>query len=357
MVKLDKVLIVGAGIVGQVLACSLAKRNIDCEIVEIKDNFDIAGAGILIQGTGLRALLDIGIVEEMGEVGFYDPEKNIHFLDALGEVVLAPPDINIVGEGYPSNVAIRREAFHEVLHRRLEASGVPLRMGTTIEALNETADGIDVSFSDGTEGAYSLVIGCDGLRSKTRDMVFPGHDPEFAGFCNWRLVLPRPDTMDRPLWLWGHGKTLGIIPVSDTEFYFAGVGKASTTERPPQETVADTFRQKFACFGGPVPDLLKLDFGPEDVLYTVMEEGSMGIEDAVAFADELEKGDGWQEAVAAWFDRRYERAKFVQDGSFETGQNLTRDEESDEPKFFPPPVREMMAKQGAETAKRLAAPF
>lgn len=386
MVKLDKVLIVGAGIVGQVLACSLAKRNIDCEIVEIKDNFDIAGAGIIIQGTGLRALLDIGIVEEMGEVGFYDPEKNIHFLDTLGEVVLAPPDINIVGEGYPSNVTIRRQAFHEVLHRRLEASGVPLRMGTTIEALDETPDGIDVSFSDGTEGAYSLVIGCDGLRSKTRDMVFPGHDPEFAGFCNWRLVLPRPDTMDRPLWLWGHGKTLGIIPVSDTEFYFAGVGKASTTERPPQETVADTFRQKFACFGGPVPDLLKLDFGPEDVLYTVMEEvrlpapwhkgrvvimgdaahaacpfwaqgGSMGIEDAVAFADELEKGDGWQEAVAAWFDRRYERAKFVQDGSFETGQNLTRDEESDEPKFFPPPVREMMAKQGAETAKRLAAPF
>ncbi len=386
MAAIDKTLIVGAGLVGQVAASALTQRGYECEIVEVKENFDIAGAGILIQGTGLRALLDIGVVEEMAEEGYYQPDRNIHFLDTLGDLVLAPPDINIVGEGYPSNVSIRRQKLHEILYDRATGHGVSYRMGTTIETLDETPDGIDVAFTDGSTGSYSLVLGCDGLRSKTRDMVFPGHGPEFAGFCNWRMVLPRPDYIERPLWLWGHGKTLGIIPVSDTEFYFAGVGKAATTERPPQETVADTFRRKYACFGGPVPDLLKLDFGPDDVLYTVMEQvrlpapwhkgrvvimgdaahaacpfwaqgGSIGIEDAVAFAQEIEKADDWQSAVAAWFDRRYERAKFVQDGSFETGQNLTRDEESDEPKFFPPPVREMMAKQGAETAKRLAAPF
>jgi 2-polyprenyl-6-methoxyphenol hydroxylase-like FAD-dependent oxidoreductase len=187
-------------------------------------------------------------------------------------------------------------------------------------------------------------------------------------------------------WLWGHGKTIGLLPVSDDQIYVAGVGKAVNTDRPDQETVPGTFREKFACFGGLVPDILNLDINTSNILYTVMEEvklpppwakgrvlvigdaahaacpfwaqgAAVGIEDAIALAEELAGADNADAGLAAWFERRYARAKFVQEGSFGTGQNLTRDEESDEPKFFPPPVREMMAKQGAEIQARLAEPF
>ena len=386
MVSIDKILIVGAGIVGQVLGCALTKRGIACEIVEIKDDFEIAGAGMIVQGTGLRAMLDIGVVEDLAAAGWHDADRTIQFLDTLGEVVLAPPEFNMVGDGYPATLAIRRQMVHEVLNRHVVDAGVPIRMGTTIEILNEGADGVDVSFTDGTSGRFDLVIGCDGIRSKTRELTFPGIEPEFAGFCNWRMVLPRPASIERPVWLWGHGKTIGILPVNDDEIYVAGVGKAATKERPPQDGVADTFRQKFACFGGPVPEVLEIDFGPNDVLYTVMEQiklpapwykgrtvimgdaahaacpfwaqgGAMGMEDAVVFAQELEARDDWESAVTGWFERRFERAKFVQDGSFETGQNLTREEESDAPKIFPPLVREMMAKQGAAMGARLAEPI
>ncbi len=386
MAAADRTLIVGAGIVGQVLACALAKRGFACEIVEIKPDFEIAGAGMIVQGTGLRAMLDIGVVEDLAAEGWYDPERAIHFLDTLGEVVLAPPNINIVGEGYPATLSIRRQAVHEVLNRHVRKAGVPVRMGTTVETLDDRGDAVDVVFTDGTGGRYDLVVGCDGLRSGVRALTFPGIEPEFAGFCNWRLVQPRPAAIERPTWSWGHGKTIGILPVNDSEIYIAGVGKAASAERPPQETVADTFRRQFACFGGPVREAMALDFTAEDILYTVMEQvklpppwyrgrvvimgdaahaacpfwaqgGAMGMEDAVAFAQEVEAKDDLDRAIAAWFERRYERARFVQDGSFETGQHLTRDEESDEPKIFPPPAREAMAKQGAEVGVRLARPF
>ena len=117
------VLIVGAGIVGQTLACALTKRGIDCEIVEPKDDFKIAGAGMTLQGTALRAFLDIGIVDDMVAAGWHNPEQGIIFLDTVGSVVLERPEINIVGYGYPPSIAIRRQSVHEVLTRHVAKAG------------------------------------------------------------------------------------------------------------------------------------------------------------------------------------------------------------------------------------------
>lgn len=386
MAAARKVLIVGAGIVGQTLACALAKRGVACEIVEIKPDFEIAGAGMTLQGTALRAFLDIGIVEDMEAAGWHDPARPIVFLDTRGEVVLSPPERNMVGDGYPATLAIRRQAVHEVLNRHVAKAGVPIRMATTVERLDDVGTGVEAAFTDGTTGTYDLVVGADGIRSKVRTMLFGDVPPQFAGFCNWRMILPQPKSVDRMMWMWGHGKTVGILPVGDERIYVAGVGKAATPERPPQQTVPDTFRRKFACFGGPMPEILGLDITADDILYTIMEEvklpppwyrgrvlvlgdaahaacpfwaqgAAMGIEDAIALAIELDATDDVDAAVAAWFERRYERARFVQEGSFATGQNLTRDEESDEPKLFPPPAREAIAKQGALQQARLAEPF
>jgi len=380
------VLIVGAGIVGQTLACALTKRGIDCEIVEIKDDFKIAGAGMTLQGTALRAFLDIGIVDDMVAAGWHNPEQGIIFLDTVGSVVLERPEINIVGDGYPPSIAIRRQSVHEVLSRHVAKAGVAIHMGVTVETMTDTGGGAEVTFTDGRSASYALVVGCDGVRSKIRAMTFPGAEPDFAGFCNWRLILPRPKSIDRVYWLWGHGKTIGLIPVSDDQIYVAGVGKVANTDRPDQETVPATFRDKFACFGGLVPEILKLDINVGNILYTVVEQiklpapwfkgrimvigdaahaacpfwaqgAAVGIEDAIVLAQELQSRDDIDASLAAWFERRFERAKFIQDGSFETGQNLTRDVESDAPKIFPPPVIENLAKQGAAIQARLAEPY
>ena len=197
-------------------------------------------------------------------------------------------------------------------------AGVP--MGVTVDRLDDRGDGVDVVFSDGSSGRYDMVVGCDGIRSRVRALSFPGVEPEFAGFCNWRMILPGPDAVDGPVWMWGRGKTAGVLPVDETRIYVAGVGKAENAERPPQDAVAGTFRRKFSCFGGPLPETLKLEFGVDDILYTVMEAvkllplwhkgrvvvmgdaahaacpfwaegGAMGIEDAVVLAMEVEARD------------------------------------------------------------------
>lgn len=115
MPAVGRVLVVGAGIVDPTLACALSRRGVDVEIVELKPEFRIPGAGMILQGTALRALRDIDVVQDLAALGWFDPSCTIRFLDTLGEVVLAPPERNIVGEGYPATLAVRRQAVHEVL--------------------------------------------------------------------------------------------------------------------------------------------------------------------------------------------------------------------------------------------------
>ena len=156
---------------------------------------------MILQGTALRALRDIDVVQDLAALGWFDPSCTIRFLDTLGEVVLAPPERNIVGEGYSATLAVRRQAVHEVLSAHVAKVGVPIRMGATVDRLDDRGNGVDAVFSDGSSGRYDMVVGCDGIRSRVRALAFPGIEPEFAGFCNWRMILPCPDAADGPVWM------------------------------------------------------------------------------------------------------------------------------------------------------------
>ena len=48
MSAVGRVLVVGAGIVGPTLACALSWRGVDVEIVELKPEFRIPGAGMIL---------------------------------------------------------------------------------------------------------------------------------------------------------------------------------------------------------------------------------------------------------------------------------------------------------------------
>ena len=124
MACVKNVLIVGGGIAGQALACALAKRHIACEIVELRRGFEIAGAAMTFQGTALRALLEIGLTQETIAAGWQGGNTPVSFLDNTGEVIFEPEILNIVGPEFPPQIAIRRQAVHDVLQRAVRNAGV-----------------------------------------------------------------------------------------------------------------------------------------------------------------------------------------------------------------------------------------
>ncbi len=98
-------------------------------------------------------------------------------------------------------------------------------MGTTIETLADRGATVAATFSDGTAGEFDLVVGADGVRSRVRQLVFPGAEPAYTGFANWRVVLPRPPAVTRLVWFMGRGTTFGIVPIAEDALYIAGVSK------------------------------------------------------------------------------------------------------------------------------------
>lgn len=183
-------------------------------------------------------------------------------------------------------------------------------------------------------------------------------------------------------WMWGNGRTAGVLPMGEVLCYVAGVTKEPTTARYPQDHLEPIFRDRFKGFG----DVLALGSFPDRWIYTVMDEvkpptprfkgrvvvlgdaahascpfwaqgASMAVEDCIVLARLLEQDKAIDAVLAEWMERRYERCMFVQQGSFETGVQHHQDPESDAPKVFPPHVREIMAKQAAIRSARLAEPI
>jgi 2-polyprenyl-6-methoxyphenol hydroxylase-like FAD-dependent oxidoreductase len=343
------VLVVGAGIAGQTLAAALAQRGIACEIVELKTAFEIVGAGMYVQPNALKALDDIGVVPAIAAAGYPIADDRTAVADANGAEIALIRYPRLAGPGVPAIVPIRRRVLHDILAAAVAVRGVRLRMGTTVESIDNRDGAVEVRFTDGTSGEFDLVVGADGVRSAVRERVFPGVEPEYTGFANWRVVLPRPPEVRRLVWFMGQGTTFGIVPIAQDALYIAGVTKEPGNPRYGRSDLVGLCRSRFAEYGGLARELLAQVREPDQVVYTAIEEvhlprpwfrgrvvvlgdaahagtpfwaqgGSMAIEDAVLLARLLERGDAVDAVLAEWLERRYERCRFVQSGSMETGQ-------------------------------------
>jgi 2-polyprenyl-6-methoxyphenol hydroxylase-like FAD-dependent oxidoreductase len=65
-----KILVVGAGLSGMVLATALRRPGVDVELLELHDRWNVLGVGISVQAPALRALRTIGLIDACIAGGF-----------------------------------------------------------------------------------------------------------------------------------------------------------------------------------------------------------------------------------------------------------------------------------------------
>ena len=127
------VLIVGAGVAGLALGRALRARSIAAEIVERTTAWTPAGTGIYLPANGVRALQSLGLGDAVTPASVRMTHQRI--LDNRGRI-LAEIDLDAVWGAVGPCVGIRRPDLHALLLDG--ASGVPLRLGTTVKALTES---------------------------------------------------------------------------------------------------------------------------------------------------------------------------------------------------------------------------
>jgi 2-polyprenyl-6-methoxyphenol hydroxylase-like FAD-dependent oxidoreductase len=265
MAAVKHVLIMGGGIAGMTLAIALERSGIRVEIVELSPDWSVLGVGISLQGPALRALRMVGVLDACVGQGF--GYSHFNACNAAGEVTGTVQLPRLNGPGYPSAIGIMRQAVHTVLQAAVAKAHVPVRLGTTIAALDQHDDGVAMRFADGSHGSYDLVVGADGANSKVRHLVFGGASPQYTGQAVWRATVRRPPEVQGRYSFFGPRNKAGFNPVSDAGMYVYLVQNLPEFVRLADDRLPEVMREQLADFGGLVAAARNEIVDPRHIVY------------------------------------------------------------------------------------------
>lgn len=342
-----RILIIGAGIGGLTAAIALGQRGFKVDMIERDPAWSVYGVGIIQQSNVIRAMHALGILQDYLDAGFGFDHVDIFI--PTGQRVASIPSPKLVPE-HPANVGIGRRALHDVLGRRARAAGAQIRLGVEADSFSETVDAVDVRFSDGSTGRYDLVIGADGLYSKTREHLFPdAPKPAFTGQGVWRYNFPRAaDVVSLHAYEGRIG--MGLVPLSNELMYVYLTSPEPGNPRYPREGLAARMRAMLAQAPERMQALAAGITNDSEVVYKPLEcifiEGDwhrgrivllgdavhattphlgqgagMAIEDAIVLAEELALAATPQAAFPRYQARRMERCRYIVEASRAIGES------------------------------------
>ena len=110
-------------------AIALTQAGVDCEIVELSEDWRPGGIGIALQSAPLRAAKRLGIFEALLGVG--RRHDVIDMCGADGTRFAELPQVNVNDPGDPPFLGMARQALHEVMAAEVARLGTPVRLGVT----------------------------------------------------------------------------------------------------------------------------------------------------------------------------------------------------------------------------------
>jgi 2-polyprenyl-6-methoxyphenol hydroxylase-like FAD-dependent oxidoreductase len=247
--RIQSVAVLGGGISGSVAAVALARQGTVVDLIEIATDWRGVGHGITLQGNALRALEQIGVADEVIAHGY--PFNRLRLLKADGELLIDLETARTGGDHLPSTVGSLRSSLQQILCDAVHASGVTVRLGLSATALDQDDDGVDITFSDGTRAHYDLVIGADGIRSRTRAMIGIDTVPQPSGMSIWRIGAPRPAAMTcAEVYYGGPRYKAGYSPIAQDQCYAYMLDEMLDRESFGDRPAAAILRERSAGYGG-----------------------------------------------------------------------------------------------------------
>ncbi len=346
----NRILIVGGGIAGMCTAIELRKRNHHVDLVELDPEWCVYGAGITLSGPTLRALTDIGVIDEIMALGWCADGLDLLAPDGTPVGEIPTPRLSTTRPDVPGGGGIMRPELARILREQTMRSGTAVRCGTSFETIKQDGRGVTVVCTDGREDRYDLLIGADGLMSDVRKAIFPNAaEPTYTGQACWRAVVPRPADIRNATMSMGREVKAGINPISKEEMYLYVTERRETAEFIDEQQWPEELRKVLKEFGGLIGEI-RDGLGPHSRIiyrpfFAVLQPrpwyqqrvvlvgdaahattphlasgAGIGIEDALVLGQELEKTGDIDAALESFTERRYERCRLVVENSIALGE-------------------------------------
>ena len=243
-----KALIIGCGIAGPTVALFLQRAGIDAEIYEAQPApDDFAGVFLTVAANGMNVLKTLGLDDRITAEGF--PTQQLVMWSSSGKRLGEVPVGAVAGQGVQS-LTIKRGRLHRILREEAIRQGIKITFGKKLKAI-ESGDGHRVTavFADGTIATGDLLIGCDGIHSRTRHFIDP-HAPKpiftglvsGGGFGHTTAMPPTPETVHM---IFGKRAFFGyLIKPSGEIYWFENHAYPGEPRRPELEAIPQALWQQ-----------------------------------------------------------------------------------------------------------------
>lgn len=190
-------LVIGAGIAGPVAAMALQKAGIHAEIFEgHPTGADEIGSWLTLQANGIDALAAVEAQHVVAGVGF--PQPSMRFLSGSGRPLGRMSNGMPLADGTPTQM-MPREALYVALRDEAVTRGASIAYGKRLADATSTGTRVTATFADGSTAEGDILIGCDGIRSRVRQIIDPAAPPvRYVPVLNVGGVVPDM-TVDAPV--------------------------------------------------------------------------------------------------------------------------------------------------------------
>lgn len=348
MMNDKKVLIVGGGIGGMAAAIRFAELGAKVELIDLDPEWRVYGAGITITGPTLRAYRNLGLLDSIKAQGAITTKTRFFRYDG---VHLRDLDEPVIEEGLPATGGIMRPVLHRIMQTRVQELNIPVRLGLTVDALDQDNDGVDVTFSDRTRQHYDLVVGADSVYSRVRELSFPHMAPPVhTGQGCWRISMRKPPGLEMSEFFLGGENPAGITPCApDMVYMWMLTPHVRRKDHFTDEQLYDNVKALLADFGGSAgwmrDNMTRDDWINYRPLFAALQPApwhmgrivligdaahattphlasgaGMAVESGLVLAEELDKAASIAEGLEAYGQRRYERCRDIIDTSLAVGR-------------------------------------
>ena len=179
-----QVLVVGAGPVGLVAACELARHGVVPRVVEALAVPTVQSRAVGVQPRSQEMLATLGVLDRFLAVSPPQHRIEIDQPDGDGFRRLTGMDLAHLPTRHPSILDLPQTDTEALLHDRAAELGVTVERGVTLTDLRQDPDGVEVvlrSEAGEERTRVGYVVGADGGRSAVRGVVGSALQGTFTG--------------------------------------------------------------------------------------------------------------------------------------------------------------------------------
>jgi len=191
LIKGKKVLVSGASFAGLSMAYWMNRMGYEVTVVEVGGHLKMGGSPVDIKGSTIDIVKRMGLFEQIkaNRLRLELTEfKNADDVTESARILINPGE-----EQSDDEFEIERDTLLNMLFDSIK-NDVAIIFNNSIIGLHETKDNIEVTFKDGTQGIYHLVLGCDGIHSAVRKIWF-GSEATYSHFLGQYFFITIVDKL------------------------------------------------------------------------------------------------------------------------------------------------------------------